>query len=311
MKRQQKHLLDFIKGNNSMDYTYSVSIPHYNSPLLLQRMLNSIPERDDLQIIVVDDGSNECYRDELRKIQRKNLETIFLNENHGGGYARNVGLQHAKGKWFISVDSDDFFSNNAFEIFDKYKHEDVDVLMFCINTRDERGMIVRHPLRSNESVLAYLKENNEKTENRIRYLNPDTWNKLVSMKFIKDNDIRYENCRINIDAFYALQIGYFAKSIIAIPDKLYNWVITDGSITMRKRSVEREFQFFLQAQKRNGFYKQIGLTSWPYYRKLILYIPYMLKKRGVLDTISFFYIIYKNWNQVKESRKSYLYLFDK
>ena len=35
----------------------SIIIPHYNSPNLLKRMLNSIPEREDIEIIVVDDCS--------------------------------------------------------------------------------------------------------------------------------------------------------------------------------------------------------------------------------------------------------------
>ena len=34
-------------------YNYSITITHYNSPALLSRMLKSIPERDDIQIIVV------------------------------------------------------------------------------------------------------------------------------------------------------------------------------------------------------------------------------------------------------------------
>ena len=38
-------------------YNYSIIIPHYNSPNLLKRMLNSIPEREDIEIIVVDDCS--------------------------------------------------------------------------------------------------------------------------------------------------------------------------------------------------------------------------------------------------------------
>lgn len=294
-----------------MEFAYSVAIPHYNSPNLLQRMLNSIPEREDIQVIVVDDGSKEEDVEKIKRLQHKNLELVLLEENHGGGFARNMGLQKAKGKWFISVDSDDFFSDDAFDVFDKYKDEDVDVLMYCINICDEGGNVTSHTLKSNDSVLAYLKEINEKTNNLIRFRNPDTWNKLVSLKFLKENSIQYENCRINIDAFYALQIGLKAKQIKVIPDKLYNWVATSGSITMKKRSVEREFQFFLQAQKRNGFYKQIGLTSWPYYRKVILYLPFMLRKRGFFDTLRFFVIIYKNWNQVIEARKTYLYLFEK
>ena len=38
---------------------YTVIIPHKNIPELLQRCLDSIPERDDIQVIVVDDNSDE------------------------------------------------------------------------------------------------------------------------------------------------------------------------------------------------------------------------------------------------------------
>ena len=38
---------------------YTIIIPHKNIPNLLERLLNSIPCRDDLEIIVVDDNSSD------------------------------------------------------------------------------------------------------------------------------------------------------------------------------------------------------------------------------------------------------------
>lgn len=64
-----------------MNYTYSISIPHYNSSLLLKRMLKSIPERDDIQVIVVADGSSEEHISEIKNIQHQNLEIVFLDVN--------------------------------------------------------------------------------------------------------------------------------------------------------------------------------------------------------------------------------------
>jgi glycosyltransferase involved in cell wall biosynthesis len=40
-------------------YNYSFIIPHKNCPDLLQRCVDSIPDRDDVQVIVVDDNSDE------------------------------------------------------------------------------------------------------------------------------------------------------------------------------------------------------------------------------------------------------------
>ena len=42
---------------------YSIVIPHYNIPDLLERALNSIPQREDIEIIVVDDNSDPAKVD--------------------------------------------------------------------------------------------------------------------------------------------------------------------------------------------------------------------------------------------------------
>lgn len=289
-----------------MEYTYSVSIPHYNSPRLLVRMLKSIPERDDIQVIVVDDGSKKENVAELKLLQHKNLELILLEENKGGGYARNIGLQHAIGKWFISVDADDYFSKDAFDVFDKYKDEDIDCLGFCVSCVDTVTGEVTREIVANHNVSEYLKKKTKKTENLLRFHNLEAWNKLVSRDFIQKNKIHFENCRINIDVLYSILIGLHAKNYKVIPDKLYYFTENPDSITHKKRTVEREFQFYLQVQKRNGFYKAMGLTHLPFYRADYLYVPFMLKKRGIKDTIKFFTLWWKNYDERKNARKEYL-----
>ena len=289
-----------------MDYIYSISIPHYNSPVLLRRMLKSIPEREDIQLIVVDDGSSEENVNALKKLQHKNLELVFLEENRGGGYARNIGLQHAKGKWFISVDADDYFSDDAFDVFDKYKDEQIDCLYFCVQCVDTETGEVTRELVANKKVSKYLKDSSKKAEQLLRFHNLESWNKLVSMKFIKKNNISYENCRINIDVLYSILIGMRVERYKVIPNKLYYFTENPDSITHKKRTVEREFQFYLQVQKRNGFYKAIGLNHLPFFRADYLYVPFMLKKRGLKDTIEFFRLWWEHREERKQARKEYL-----
>lgn len=38
-------------------FNYTIIIPHYNIPSLLERCISSIPQRNDIQIIVIDDCS--------------------------------------------------------------------------------------------------------------------------------------------------------------------------------------------------------------------------------------------------------------
>lgn len=286
---------------------YSIIIPHYNSSKLLERMLKSIPKREDIQVIVVDDCSKEEEIVNLKTLTHTNLEIYFQSSNHGAGAARNVGLEHVKGKWVIVVDADDVFAPNAFDVFDKYKDCNIDHLGFCIKCVDTNTLLSNgRRIVSDESVRKYLKNRNKKTDFLYRYKNTVCWNKLVSSQFLESNNIRFEDCQVNNDVLYALLVGYHAHNYKVIKDELYYFTENSDSITHQNRSVEREFLFYLQAQKRNGFYKAIGLNYYPFYRADILYVPFMIKKRGVKDTIQFFKLWWKRKDERRNARKAYL-----
>lgn len=293
-------------------FLYSIIIPHYNSPVLLRRMLDSIPQRDDIQLIVVDDASSTGNKEQLQNLKHTNLELYLENDNHGAGFARNVGLQYAKGKWVIVVDADDVFETNAFDVFDKYKDYDIDYLGFCIKCVDTDTLQPNgRKIVSDESVRKYLENPTVKTLNLYKYKNTVCWNKLVSLDFLRRNNIKFEHCEVNNDVFYALQIGFCAKKFKVIEDELYYFTENSDSITHKKRTIEREFLFFLQVQKRNGFFEHLGLKRYPFYRRTILYFPFMLKKRGLSDTIKFFKMIKERKKEIEKARKAYLFLFDK
>ena len=76
---------------------YSIIIPHYNIPELLQRCLNSIPDLPSFQVIIVDDCSDGKIVDfrYFPGMERENVKCIFLKERHGAGFARNLGLRYA------------------------------------------------------------------------------------------------------------------------------------------------------------------------------------------------------------------------
>lgn len=290
-------------------YTYTVALTHYNNPLMLKRMLASIPERDDIQVVVADDYSTEENKEILRTLSHKNLQIIYIPENHGGGYARNVALDHTEGKWIIGADCDDFFSSGAFDVLDKYKDSDYDYITYKAVAVDAKSLKPSgYVLGSVSSINAYLKDP-IKNRTRFRFVT-DTWVKMTSMRFMKEYGIRWEDCRINIDRMYSYQLGIYAKKIKVIPDVLYNWVENEGSITRKKRDIEREFQFYLAMQKRNGFFEALGLKRPPYYRYDILYVPFLLKKRGLKDTIDFFRYRHKHISEVYDARRKFLPLLE-
>ena len=57
-------------------FRYSIIIPHKNIPELLIRCLNSIPDREDIQIIVIDDNSTDAdiYSVMYPELNRSDIE---------------------------------------------------------------------------------------------------------------------------------------------------------------------------------------------------------------------------------------------
>ena len=83
----------------------SIIIPTYNRPhLLLDAVRSALAQTmEDLEIIVVDDGSPEPVK--LSEYPR--LKLVRLDKNSGGAVARNVGAKEARGRYISYLDDDD------------------------------------------------------------------------------------------------------------------------------------------------------------------------------------------------------------
>lgn len=101
------------------DNMLSIIIPVYNTPeSLLRRCIESVFRQtfENIEIIVVDDGSRQPERESYQEICCVDTRIRLLNSNHGGvSAARNMGLDHAQGEWIAFVDADDEVSSRFAE----------------------------------------------------------------------------------------------------------------------------------------------------------------------------------------------------
>ncbi len=91
---------------------YSIIVPSFNRADEVSEFLKSVSELtfpiDRFEVLVADDGS----RDNTETVVREAQETVTYNlrycsqENKGPGAARNMGMEKARGDFFIFVDSD-------------------------------------------------------------------------------------------------------------------------------------------------------------------------------------------------------------
>ncbi len=89
----------------------SIVVPVYNAKKYIKETIQSVEEQTytDWELILVDDGSVDGTREYLQSISSEKIQVIFLSENKGVAYARNRGIEEAKGKYLTFIDADDIW----------------------------------------------------------------------------------------------------------------------------------------------------------------------------------------------------------
>lgn len=136
----------------------TIITPHYNRQEYLEKLAKVLePQLDDTtEWLIVDDYSNNKDFSFLDKGL-----VIYLDKNSGGASVpRNVGLDHAKGKYITFIDSDDLVSDDYIkEIKNSFKY-DYDYCYFSWKSRANTVLIDKEPPKWNCCVwnCIYKKE---------------------------------------------------------------------------------------------------------------------------------------------------------
>jgi glycosyltransferase involved in cell wall biosynthesis len=306
----------------NQEITFSIIIPHKNSPELLQRCLNSIPRRKDIQIIVVDDNSDENIVDfkNFPGLGEDHVEVYLTKEGKGAGYARNVGLTHAKGKWFLFADADDFFTENAFEYLFLEIDSPHEIIYFkidsCYSDTYEKAERDKH---LNSFVDNFIKKRKD-SDNLIRYNYLVPWGKMIKAELIWRENAHFDEVVATNDVMFSLIIGHFALSISVSACIIYCVTIRKGSIT-RTRSLEYLTSRYLVALRRNEFLKKKRKKRYQIYIITFLFfsIDYGFRvflkfiKLSIVYRINPFvgicsyslFLVLKNRRKKKEMNKNY------
>ena len=209
------------------NYNFSIIIPHKNITDLLQRCLDSIPSREDIQIIVVDDNSNPEKVDFNRfpGAGRANVEVYFDKSGKGAGRARNIGLAHALGEWVLFSDADDCFETGISEILEYLFNEDsADIVYFDVISKDS------DTLDKTEESNAFSKTLHRRDDFELRYGLLTPWMKAVRRSFIVNHGIKFEEVPCGNDTRFSALCGYYAKKINVLDIVGYCWMRRNNSL---------------------------------------------------------------------------------
>jgi glycosyltransferase involved in cell wall biosynthesis len=202
----------------------TVVIPYYNNLSGLSRLLKTIPN-NELDVIVVDDNSEESKNAFLLTKDFPNVKFYQNNSKlSNAGSARNVGLSKVKTPYVMFADSDDYFCESAFDRITELLKSEFDCAFFLTDALAEidDGKPDRN-IYYNELVKKF----NEGDES-IRYEFVVPWSKVINMRLIKDNDIKFDEVSVSNDMYFSLSVGILAKKILAVEEKVY-CVVKNGS----------------------------------------------------------------------------------
>lgn len=223
-------------NNFLMFVNYSIIIPHHNIPKLLKRCLHSIPIRNDLQIIVVDDCSDEKYKKDLYSLEKEysHVEFYYSDICKGGGAARNIGLNHAIGRYVLFADADDFFNYCIYDILDEFINEQCDIVFFNANSIDTDTYLPRNRINHLNNMHELYKKNANKSIISLKYLYGEPSCKLVKKELIVKNQIKFDETRIHNDTKFSYMIGFYAKEVKVDHRAIY--CLTDRSNSVSKNN---------------------------------------------------------------------------
>lgn len=206
----------------------SIIVPVYNAEKTVERCIESVLRQDfsDFEMILIDDGSSDrsgilceqyCATD--------NRIRVIHQHNHGVSYARNVGIDVAKGTYITFLDSDDTYTCSHLETYyqaiTKY---DCDVVIGGY-TRIEQGHAVSCLPKETGCYGGDIWEDICRDTSLYGYL----WNKLFRLDLVHSHDLHLcETMYSQEDLDFCLSIFGVAERVALISCDSYQYFYVPG-----------------------------------------------------------------------------------
>ena len=293
-------------------FTYSFVIPHHNTPHLLRRLVDSIPIRRDIEIIVVDDGSDIDKRADVR---RNDVRIIYIDKesSKGAGRARNVGMDAAKGKWLLFADADDFYKPGFIDVLDEYKDDDIEMLFYNIDSVDSDTLLSSTQNRADLHQRLISSYNGTKeTIDNLLFMGFGPWRRMFRSDYIKEYGFRFEETPKGNDQFFSLATSYFAKKWKVETRTVYILTYAKESLTYSKLTKPKILADLNILRRRAKLYRFMGHPEWNfrcyrgrYFQSCIAYCYRLFKKNPTEGMKAFVYYL-TNLFSIEKKSNSYI-----
>lgn len=242
----------------------SIIVPVYNAEKHLGECIESIINQsyENLEIILINDGSPDNSIEVLREYEKKDKRIIVVDkENEGVAKTRNRGIDLATGKYLVFSDSDDLYDTAFIEkAVNMLENGQAEYLSCAFETFNENGSLKIVDYLSEYDDTIYIKDY---LDVMARYQAGAywgaNWGKLFISSIIKKNKIYYESdVKFAEDFRFNIEYLKHVNTVCLIHEPVYYYrVDTQNSLSKGNKDLFRYWREYRElAYRYEMIYKQ-------------------------------------------------------
>lgn len=231
----------------------SVIVPVYNVETYVEKCLRTLVEQtlEDIEIIVVNDGSTDNSKETVQKIAKQFPNKIVYVEKENGGLsdARNYGMPYAKGEYIAFLDADDYIEKDAYQkMYELAKKEDSDMV--------ECDFYWEYPNKQKKDIGEIYHNKKEMLE-KIRVV---AWNKLIKKEVLEKAKVTFPKGYRYEDVEFTYKLIPFIEKVSFLKEPCIHYIQREGSISNsqneRTKEIFQVLDHVIKDYQEKGIYEE-------------------------------------------------------
>ena len=235
----------------------SVIIPVYNAKNYLPFCLDSIlaTGREDIEIVLVDDGSTDGSAALCTEYQIKHSNIIYLHQtNSGPSAARNKGLEKANGKYVAFVDADDYINPEALNChLEQMEDKSFDIWASNFLRVADNGCVLDEVCQIKKTDLPVVDGNYFSEFLAAPDCVWNVWRYIYRRGFLDENGLRFaEGYNIAEDLYFVVRAFLCCKKVFFFHKAYYCYRVNYSDSLTRVYDPDKIHQLLTMLKHANG-----------------------------------------------------------
>mgnify|MGYP003292694142 CR=1 FL=1 len=284
----------------------SIAVPSYNSEKFLADTLNSLLGYEDVEVIVINDGSKDNTIKIANEFKEKYPDyfKVIDKENGGHGSGLNAAYKIAEGLYFKCCDSDDTLDRegllNLLNKIKEFKEKDTLPDLFLA---DYMAVYSNRNKEKKCGLMKYFKVNQIQSFDKLRPL-PFTQYVMIHMTFVKTEILKQNKMQLVEKTFYEdNEFVYFvlgcSNTVCYLEKPIYRYALGDAGQSVSIPNMQKNYMHDMRAMKATFMhFKSEDYSKWSKKKQ-----KYVLKDLSQMYVLAYTYAYLKRGKERRQAFK--------